>query len=387
MSLSRPVSVAVACGGTGGHLFPGMAVGRALMMRGALVTLLVSPKEVDQAAVRDVTGMRVETLPAVGLQGRNHAKFGWGFLRSFWLSRRLFRRETPVMVLAMGGFTGAPPVLAGRWAGAATALHESNTVPGRANRMLARWVGNSFVGFAEAGPRLGGARVVVTGTPVREIFRPMEAAAARIELGLDPGRPVLVILGGSQGATGLNEAVRAALPAMARHWPTLQYIHLTGARDVSAMTLAYAGLGLDARVSAFSDRMDLVLGAATTALARSGASTLAELAAMGVPSVLVPFPAATDDHQRVNAEAFVKAGAARMLAQRDAQPRLLCDALSGLVDSAVERERMGAAAVRLHRADAAERIAEHLLAAASGPFASRPWESGVPAQPRPEWIR
>lgn len=387
MSLSRPVSVAIACGGTGGHLYPGMAVGRALVRRGASVTLLISPKEVDQAAVRGVTGFRVETLPAVGLQGRNHAAFGWGFLRSYWLSRGLFRRETPVMVLAMGGFTSAPPVMAGRWAGAATALHESNTIPGRANRMLARWVGDSLVGFAEAGPRLGGARVVVTGTPVREEFRVMDAGAARKKWGLDPVRPVLVILGGSQGATGLNEVVRAALPAMARHWPTLQYIHLTGPRDVSAMTLAYAGLGLDARVSAFSDRMELVLGAATAALARSGASTLAELAAMGVPSVLIPFPSAVDDHQRVNAEVFVKAGAARLLAQRDAQPRLLCDALSGLVDSTVERERMGVAAARLHRADAAERIADHLLAAASGPFASRPWESGVGVQPRPEWIR
>jgi len=230
-------------------------------------------------------------------------------------------------------------------------------------------------------------RAVVTGTPVRETFRPMDARWARAELGLDPERPVLAILGGSQGATGLNDAVRAALPALARHWPTLQYVHLTGARDLSAVGMAYAGLGLKAEVKAFSDRVDRVLGAATVVLARSGASTLAELAAVGVPSVLMPLPTSVDDHQRVNAEAFVRAGAARMLLQRDAQPRLVCDALSGLVDATVERASMAAAAARLHRSDAADRIAEHLLAASSGPFAARPRETSLAVNPQPELIR
>lgn len=369
---SRSIHVSIACGGTGGHLFPGVAVGRALVRRGVQVSLLISPKEVDREAVRGVQGMTVEVLPAVGLQGRNHLAFGWAFLRSFAAARRLFRREPPATVLAMGGFTSAPPILAGRGCGAATALHESNAIPGRANRWLARWVDAAFVGFSETADRWPRRGAEVTGTPVREELGRCTAAESRVALGLDPARPVLSILGGSQGATGLNEAVRQALPGLLRQHPGLQFIHLAGPRDVEGMRQAYAAVGASARVEAFSSRMDQVLGATTVAVARSGASTLAEFAAVGVPSVLVPFPAAVDDHQRLNADVFVRAGAARMLAQGEARAGVLDGLLAGLLRSPGELAEMGRAAVRLHRPESAERIAERLASLASGPFGAVP---------------
>jgi UDP-N-acetylglucosamine--N-acetylmuramyl-(pentapeptide) pyrophosphoryl-undecaprenol N-acetylglucosamine transferase len=369
--MTRPIHVAIACGGTGGHLFPGLAVGRALARRGGRATLLISTKEVDRQAVKDVSDLRVVTLPAVGLQGRNHLGFAWSFARSVHAARALFRRDPPEIVLAMGGFTSAPPILAARLGGKLTAIHESNTIPGRANRWLARWVSQAFVGFEEAAGRLGTARTEVTGTPVRGTFVPRDPAAARASLGLASERPVVAILGGSQGASGLNEAIRAALPAMARHWPDLQFLHLAGPNDVAALETAYAAAGVSAVVMSFSDRVDEVLAAATVAIARSGASTLAEFAAMAVPSILVPFPAAVDDHQRHNAEAFVRAGAARCVAQRDAQPRALCDALGDLVEGGPARTQMAAAAARLHRPDAADVIAERLLGLAAGPFSAR----------------
>lgn len=370
--MRRAIHVAIACGGTGGHLFPGLAVARALSDRGGRATLLISNKAVDQQAVEGVTDVAIRKLPAVGLQGGNHVGFAWGFGRSVLAARQLFDRDPPEVVLAMGGFTSAPPLVAARLSGRLTALHESNTIPGRANRLLRRLVQRVFVGFDEAAGRFGGEGVRVTGTPVRSQFRPGVAGTARASFGLSPEHPVIAVLGGSQGATGLNEAIRSAVPAMVRHWPGIQFIHLSGPRDREVLQAAYQAVNATAVVLPFCDRVDLVLQAASVAVARSGASTLAEFAAVGVPAVLVPLPTAVDDHQRCNAEAFVRAGAARLLAQRDAQPRALCDALGDLIEDSPARARMVAASLSLHRPEAAGDIADELLALAAGPFSRVP---------------
>src|SRR5688572_5884216 len=162
--------VAIACGGTGGHLFPGMAVGEELVQRGCDVMLLISPKEVDQQAVRETSAMQIVTLPAVGLERGNVAGFGKGFYASYRAAKRMFAEPPPQAVLAMGGFTSAPPVLAGRKLRAATFLHESNTIPGRANRFLTWFVTQAFVGFPSCVERLRTKDVLVTGTPVRPQF-------------------------------------------------------------------------------------------------------------------------------------------------------------------------------------------------------------------------
>jgi len=362
----RDIHVAIACGGTGGHLFPGLAVGRELRSRGVGVTLLVSPKAVDREAVTGVEDVPVAVLPAVGLQGRNYLGFGLAVLRSCREARRLFRRIRPSAVLGMGGFMSVPPILVGRWMGCVTALHESNTVPGRANRWLGRRVDVAMVGFEEASSRWSARVVETTGTPVREAIRPMNAAACRQELGLDAGRPVLAVMGGSQGATGLNTAVTAALPALVARWPALQFIHLCGHRDLAAVRRAHEAAGARSVVEAFTSRMERVLGATTLAVARSGASTLAEFAAAGVPSVLIPFPASMDDHQRFNARAMERAGAAEVLDQGEATPERLVEVLGRTLDDEDARGRRVRAAMSLHRPDAARRMAERLLALAWG---------------------
>lgn len=361
MSVGAGMRVAIACGGTGGHLFPGMAVGRELRARGVDVTLLVSPKEVDREAVAGEADLAVRVLPSVALQGWNLPGFAWSLARSLAGARRIFRDGRPDAVLAMGGFTSAAPILAGRWAGAATALHEANTVPGRANRGLSRWVDWVMVGFEEAAGRWPVGNVEVTGTPVREVFRELDPGACRVALGLDPARPVLAVMGGSQGANGLNAAVAAALPVLVSRWPGLQIVHLCGHRDLGPMREAHARAGVRSVVEAFSGRMETCLGASTVAVARSGASTLAEFAAMGLPSVLVPFPAAVDDHQRINAQAFVRAGAARMLPQAEATPARLVAELAPVLEDEGARAAQSAAARRLHRPEAARGIAERLL--------------------------
>lgn len=357
----NPPHVAIACGGTGGHLFPGLAVADQLVQRGVAVSLLVSPKDVDQNAVKSVRGMEVITLPAVALQGGSRLAFVRGFARSWLAARKQFRARCPDAVLAMGGFTSAPPVLAAHRAGAKTFLHESNTIPGRANRWLARFVDQAFIGFPQAAQRLRARETTVTGTPVRAEFRPRDAGACREAFGFDPARPVVLIMGGSQGATGVNELVLAALPQLAAHLPQAQWLHLAGSIDVEKVRRVYANLNLKAVVYPFLQEMEQVLAAATVAVSRAGASSLAELAALRLPAVLVPFPHAADDHQLHNARAFVESGAAFLLEQTGVSPGRLVALLAELIERQPVREKMQSALGQWHSPRAAEQIAGIIL--------------------------
>jgi UDP-N-acetylglucosamine--N-acetylmuramyl-(pentapeptide) pyrophosphoryl-undecaprenol N-acetylglucosamine transferase len=348
--------VAIACGGTGGHLFPGLAVADQLKLRGCDVALLISPKDVDQQAVKSARGMEIFTLPAVGLQNGNYFSFVGSFVKSLFAARKVFNKRRPDAVLAMGGFTSAPPVLIAKDTGIKTFLHESNTIPGKANRFLSRFVDGAFVGFPEAAARLKTRKVTTTGTPVRAEFQPRDAAACRTALGLDPDLPTILVVGGSQGARGLNEMLMSVLPLLVKkNW---QWLHLTGASDFEKVNAAYAQRGVKAVVKPFFAEMDLALGAATACVSRAGASSLAEIAAMRLPSLLVPFPAAADKHQFSNASAFEKTGAAMLLEQRNSTPEKVAAILTGLVENENARSTMQSALAQWHSPKAAEQIAE-----------------------------
>jgi UDP-N-acetylglucosamine--N-acetylmuramyl-(pentapeptide) pyrophosphoryl-undecaprenol N-acetylglucosamine transferase len=286
-----------------------------------------------------------------------------GFGQSYCAASRLFKGQPPRAALAMGGFTSAPPILAAKRLGARTFLHESNTIPGRANRWLSWVVNRAFIGFPSAGARLHTRAVTVTGTPVRPQFQACQPAACRAALGLDPARPVVLVMGGSQGATGINQLVVQSLPLLAKAAPEWQWFHLTGPGDAQRVTQAYAALGLRAVVHPFFAEMDLALGAASAAVSRAGASSLAEIAAMRLPTVLVPYPAAVDDHQFHNARAFEASGAARLIQQRGATPQMLAELLLDLVRNTPARDKMRAALAQWHAPRAAEVIAEAMLQA------------------------
>lgn len=366
-SSDRHPFIAIACGGTGGHLFPGLAVAERLKQLGCDVALLISPKDVDQQAVKSAAGMEVFTLPAVGLQDRNYFSFAGSFWSSFRAARRIFERRRPHAVLAMGGFTSAPPVLAAKLRASKrfrskTFLHESNTIPGRANRFLARFVDEAFVGFPETAARLAARKITATGTPVRPQFSMpggRERALDAARLGLNPDQPVVLVVGGSQGASGLNTMVLSALPLLAgKNW---QWLHLAGTNDFEKVKSAYAAHGLRAVVKPFLAEMDLALGAATAAISRAGASSLAELAALRLPALLVPFPAAADNHQFFNARIYAMSGAARLLEQKDSSPDKLAAILEELVEDNAARAKMGAALELWHAPQSAERIAANIL--------------------------
>ena len=359
--LASKQTVAIACGGTGGHLFPGLAVARELIHLNCRVIALISPKEIDQTAAQQASGIEVVTLPAVGLtQGRKLA-FLRGFFSSYRASSALFRKERPAAALAMGGFTSAPPLLAARRFGARVFLHESNTIPGRANRWLSWIVEHAFVGFEESLSRLHTATGEVTGTPVRPQFQPIAASEARLRLGLAPDIPTILVTGGSQGASGLNQLVCDALPRLKAALPAIQFLHLTGTNDVSKVQQAYIRENVSALVFPFLTEMHLALGAADLAISRSGASSLAELAAMAVPSILVPFPAATDDHQQHNAAAYERTGAAIVCDQKTTAPQEFANQVVRVLREPPVAEKMRKEAAKWHRPQAARQIAEIIL--------------------------
>ncbi|MGH7993404.1 MAG: UDP-N-acetylglucosamine--N-acetylmuramyl-(pentapeptide) pyrophosphoryl-undecaprenol N-acetylglucosamine transferase, partial [Limisphaerales bacterium] len=334
-----------------------------------------------QQAVKSARGAEIFTLPAVGLQNRNHFSFAGSFVKSLFAARKIFRRSKPDAVLAMGGFTSAPPVLAAKMSGAKTFLHESNTIPGRANRFLVRFVDEAFVGFPETASRLRAEKVTRTGTPVRPQFSvgrdsvESKLRQCRTALGLDPNRPTILIMGGSQGASGINEIILATLPLLADRHSTWQWLHLTGAAHFEKVKRAYAERGLQAVVQPFLAEMDLALGAATVTVSRAGASSLAEIAAMRLPSLLVPFPAAADNHQFHNARAFETTGAARLLEQKNAAPEKVAAILRELAENETARTAMQSALAPWHAPRAAEQIAENILSACWSSSPSLPKEN------------
>ena len=359
--MTKPLAkrVAIACGGTGGHLFPGIAVGDALVSRGCEVTLLVSPKEVDQTAVKSAYGMDIEPLPVVGLTGKL-PKFRYKFLRSLGRCRKFFREQRPAGVLAMGGFTSAPPVIAGKMMGAKIFLHEANAIPGRAVKLLSPLADEVFVQFPDAMPRVSGAGVRATGMPVRATMEPVPKADARTVLGLADDQPVLLVIGGSQGAESINQAILGALPRLAKSLPKLQFIHLTGNRELEPIRSAYDALGLRALVRPFLTEMEFALGAADLAVSRSGASSLAEFSAMELPAILVPYPSAVDDHQRLNAQTFVELGAARCFHQKQLTSKLLLAQLRELFRKPTKLKAMSEAMKQWKAEQATEEVVQRI---------------------------
>lgn len=356
----------IACGGTGGHLFPGLAVAEQLRAGGHEMLLLVSEKAIDERALRAFPGMPRETLPSVGLPSLLSPaalKFTGRMVSSYRKCAALCDRFRPDAVLGMGGFTGIAPLAAARRRGIRAYLHESNAIPGKANRLGARFCRGVLLGFADCAEYFPGREVRVTGTPIRgELVADVPAKArARRVLGLDPDAPVVLVMGGSQGAAGINTSLAGAAGHL--RGGGLQIVHLSGERDAARLEKAYRDAGLSAVVLPFCDRMQDVYAAADLAVSRSGAASLTELAWFGLPSVLIPYPYAAEDHQTANARIFERAGAARLVPESEASGASLAALLKSLIAPGASLELMAAAAKSLAPHDAAKRVADVLTLA------------------------
>jgi len=230
----------------------------------------------------------------------------------------------------MGGFTSTAPVLAGRIRGIPTFIHESNAVPGKANRLTGRIVRAVMLGFKECAPFFPKTNTEVTGTPVRTELVRLDQLVARQKLGLRQDLATLLVMGGSQGASGINQAMIKALPFL-RNVP-LQVIHLSGARDERLVADNYRRESVPAHIAAFHHRMEEVYSAADVVVARSGAASLAEFAAFSLPGILIPFPYATDDHQTRNAEIYTRVQAAILLKESEVSGELLSRKIRELIE-------------------------------------------------------
>src|SRR5437773_2243614 len=342
---------------TGGHLFPGIAVAEVLQNRGREVMLLVSEKDIDAVALSGRTNFQVEKLPTVGLPSLfSPAFFGFTrrFVESLSLCRSIYRKFNPHVVLGMGGFTSTAPVLAGRFRGIATFIHESNAVPGKANRWTARVVNAVMLGFQECAPFFPKTRTEVTGTPVRTELVRLDRAESRRKLGLREELPTLLVMGGSQGASGINQAMIKALPFF--QGVPLQVIHLSGARDERLVADNYRRENIPAYVAAFYHRMEEVYSAANLVVGRAGAASLAEFAAFSLPGILIPFPYAADDHQTRNAEIYARGQAAILLRESELTGELLARKIRELIENPELIEAMSANCSRLSPKEAAGRV-------------------------------
>ena len=353
----------IAAGGTGGHLFPGLAVGEVLIARGHEVMLLISEKEIDAIATQGRTEFRIEKVAGIGLQSKSPVallKFIWKTRAAIAQCSRLFAPWQPAAVLGMGGFTSFAPIYAGKKCRLPTFVHESNAIPGRANKLNARLVTRVLLGFSECRAFFGKAQCEVTGTPVRSaLTQPVDKAAALAAFGFSPEKKTLLVMGGSQGAGGINRLVAASLPKLTGR--PLQIIHLTGKGDETTMREAYSKAGIPAHVAAFHHTMQQAYGAADFAIARSGAASLTELSHFGLASILVPYPFAADDHQTANAQIFDRAGAGIMMKESETTGDQLAARIAELFDSPERLAAMSQCCRALAPAGAAARVADTIL--------------------------
>jgi UDP-N-acetylglucosamine--N-acetylmuramyl-(pentapeptide) pyrophosphoryl-undecaprenol N-acetylglucosamine transferase len=354
------MNVAIACGGTGGHLFPGLAVAEVLKDRGHEVLLLISEKQIDAIAVGNRNEFRIQKIPAVGLTKLVSLRF-FSFLAKFLnglvACLRTYRSFKPDVVLGMGGFTSTAPILAGRINGLPTFIHESNAIPGKANRLNALLSKKVLLGFQECARYFPNKPVEVTGTPIRDSLRcPVDRSHALKNMRLKSDLRTVLVMGGSQGAHGINEAVVAVLERFAQK--EVQFIHLTGKEDENYVYECYQREAIPAFVSAFYDRMEEAYTVADLAIARSGAASLTELSYFGLPSILIPYPFAAENHQFFNAEIFARHGVAEVLEESRVNEDTLGSLIDHFLNNGAEAHRATAQPHALGPETAAKRIVE-----------------------------
>ena len=318
------MKVAVACGGTGGHVFPGLATARELLSRGHEVALWMTGRDTEQPALKDWDGPVVQ-VPARGFPSGlswKSVQAGWKLMQAVWQCRREMRREVPDVLLAMGSYASVGPCGAARLLGVPIVLHEANVIPGKAVRLFARMAAAVAAGFEETRYHLHGARLSVVGIPLRaeltEAARGLPAREAAVHAPLR-----LLVVGGSMGAHRLNEVMTEALVRLNAQGAKFSVAHLTGREDEGWVREAYQKAGVEAEVIAFTKYMAPLYHAADLAICRAGGSTCAELAFFGVPALFVPYPLAAMDHQTANARALEKRGTADVVDEAALTPEWL----------------------------------------------------------------
>jgi UDP-N-acetylglucosamine--N-acetylmuramyl-(pentapeptide) pyrophosphoryl-undecaprenol N-acetylglucosamine transferase len=344
------MKVLIAAGGTGGHIYPGIAIANEILDRDpASEVLFVGTARGLEKRIVPENGFQLALINSAGLKNVGLVGKLKGMMvlpRSFWEARKIIREFRPDVVVGAGGYVSGPVVMTAHFMKLPTMIMDSNALPGFANRRLARYVDKAALTFDAALPYFG-SKGIVTGNPVRKEF--FTIAESR------PSKPVnVLIFGGSQGARAINNAIVEALPLLAERRADMRITHQTGEAQYEEIRLAYAESGWDdVQVREYISNMVEAFEAADLIISRAGATTCAEATAAGRAALMIPFPTAADDHQRKNAEAMAEKGAARMILQADLNGKVLAHEIVDLIDDPATLARMGSAARSLARPDAA----------------------------------
>ena len=343
--------ILIAGGGTGGHVIPAIAIARELQSQYQAEVLFVGTARGLETRLVPAAGFPLELIN-VGALNRvsltTRLKTLIDLPRAITHAARLIRSFKPDIILGVGGYASGPAMLAGAMLQIPLMAFEPNVLPGFANRLVARWVSAAAVHFETTKRYFPDADV--TGVPVRQQFFRLSARTS-------DGPPTLLVFGGSQGAHAVNVALIQALAQLAHQVPGFHLIHQTGQNDYQAARAAATHANISAEVSPFIDDMPAAFARADLLICRSGAGTVAEVAAAGKPAIFIPLPTAADDHQRLNAEPLANAGAARLLPQSELTPSRLAQEVAALLRDRAQLQRMGDAARQFAHPQAASQIA------------------------------
>jgi UDP-N-acetylglucosamine--N-acetylmuramyl-(pentapeptide) pyrophosphoryl-undecaprenol N-acetylglucosamine transferase len=349
----------IAGGGTGGHIYPAIAIAREYIARDASRRVVfVGTQRGLETQIVPKAGFPLELIDVGGLKGKGGADLIRNVLRlprGFAQAASVVKKHNPNIVLGVGGYSSAPVMAAARMRGIPTLIHESNAFPGVANRVSAKFATGVAVAFAEAAARMKRSDAIVTGNPIRaEFFTPRDRATAQ-------PRNRLLIFGGSQGSRILNNTMSEALLFLAHLKEEIEIVHQTGLNDLNKVKAAYAASAFaDARVVPYLDPMADEIAAADLIVSRAGAMTIGELAASGRAAILIPFAAATNNHQEINARVVERAGGAIVITEKQLTAKRLADAIEEVIADPQRIERMSAAAKTLATPDATKNIVDFI---------------------------
>lgn len=357
----KNITVVITGGGTGGHIFPGIAIAQEMIARNSdtRIVFIGTERRVDKQAM-EMYGFDTRTIHCKALKGAGL----WRKIKSFCLlpvsvleSLIVLREIKPDLVVGVGGYVTGPVIVAARFLGVPSCIHEQNSVPGMANRKLGGFVDKVFLSLPGSENFFPEHKCILTGNPIRKDIIELSKKES------NTSTPTLVVLGGSQGAHSVNRIVPRALALQKANLPSgFNVIHQTGIADEESVKQEYYMIGVSAKVAAFFTSMEEVYSNASMVLSRAGATTLAELTALHLPMILIPFPFAADDHQRKNAQILVDTGAAKMFLEKDLSPELLGAELLSLLSSKQSRDTMAQSSGRFAMPHAAKMIVDECLA-------------------------
>lgn len=352
----------VAGGGTGGHLFPGIAVAEEFLSRSPdNEVLFVGTERGVEARILPKSGYRVEFVSAAGVRGKSlfgQLKGLAGLLYGYSQSRKILREFKPDLVLGVGGYASAPVILASRGLLIPRFVHEQNAIPGMTNKLLSRIAEQAFISLEESRRFFPKDTTLLTGNPLRKQI--LEEVATAPDVRETDGIHLLVF-GGSLGAHSINMTLAAAAPLLKSFGPKLTVTHQTGEKDFAEVSAAYRKAGVEARVVPFIDNMAAEYRAADLIICRAGATTIAEVTACGKPCIFIPFPHAVDDHQRKNAEALLKTAAGFMILERELTAESLVSQISEILENPELLQQTAENARQMGRLDAAKIIVDEML--------------------------